>query len=67
MNPEQLPTSSNMRAFTRYRQMCVVHVAGAMAAAVLAVGPAWAQTATQAPRPRIEKDLLGDKQIPGDA
>jgi aspartate ammonia-lyase len=67
MNTQQLPALSSVRTFTPVRRMWAAHVTGALVAAALAVGPAWAQTPTQAAPPRIEKDLLGEKQIPGDA
>ena len=48
----------------RWRALAVM----ALALAVIA-NPAWAQKAAQpaSTRPRIEKDLLGEKEIPGDA
>src|SRR4029453_12142947 len=67
MNPEQLPALPDVRTFTPVRRMWAAHLTGAMVVAALAVGPAWAQTPTQAAPPRIEKDLLGEKQIPGAA
>jgi aspartate ammonia-lyase len=67
MNTEQLPAVPDVRTFTPVRRMWAAHLTGAMVVAALAVGPAWAQTPTQAAPPRIEKDLLGEKQIPGDA
>jgi aspartate ammonia-lyase len=67
MNTEQLPAFPSVRTLTPVRWMWAAHVAGLLVASALSVGPAWAQTPTQAAPPRIEKDLLGEKQIPGDA
>src|SRR5262245_12165333 len=67
MNNEPLSTNPSMRAFSPARPMRAMHAGAVVVAAVLAAGPAWAQTPAQSAPPRIEKDLLGEKQIPGDA